>query len=77
LNAEQEFNAGDNAVHHISDANVIHVIGDLYVNLPIILKSEAGWKFGMSSAFHPHHHGRKPLYLSVRNAGRGRRFGGD
>jgi len=57
LNVEQEFNAGDNAVHHISDANVIHVIGDLYVNLPIILKSEAGWKIGMSSAFHPHHHG--------------------
>jgi len=57
LSEPTEFNAGDNAVHHISDANVIHVIGEIYVNLPIILKSDSGWKVGMSSVFHPHHHG--------------------
>lgn len=57
LSIEPEFNAGDNAVHHISDANVIHVVGDVYVNLPIILKSNKGWKVGSTSAFHVHHHG--------------------
>lgn len=57
LSIEPEFNAGDNAVHHISDANAIHVIGDLYVHLPIILKSADGWKFGTTATFHPHHHG--------------------
>jgi F-type H+-transporting ATPase subunit a len=57
VNAEKEFNAGDNAVHHISDANAIHVIGDTYIHLPVILKSAAGWKFTTTSSFHPHHHG--------------------
>jgi F-type H+-transporting ATPase subunit a len=56
INAPQPFNAGDNAVHHISDANLIHVFGELYVNLPVILKSEKGWSFMSSGAFHPHHH---------------------
>lgn len=57
LNAPTEFNAGDNAVHHISDANAIHLIGDAYLNLPIILKSDAGWKLGTTGVFHAHHHG--------------------
>ncbi len=57
VNAPQAFNAGDNAVHHIADANAIHIIGDVYVPLPIILKSADGWKTGTTSVFHPHHHG--------------------
>lgn len=57
VNAPTEFNAGDNAVHHISDANAIHVIGDTYIHLPVILKSDAGWKFTTTASFHPHHHG--------------------
>ena len=57
LSVEQAFNAGENAVHHISDANAIHIVGDLYFPLPVILKSEAGWKFTSSSSFHAHHHG--------------------
>lgn len=56
INAPQEFNAGDNAVHHISDANLIHVFGEMYVNLPVILKSEKGWSVMTTAAFHPHHH---------------------
>ncbi|MBL7826338.1 MAG: F0F1 ATP synthase subunit A [Saprospiraceae bacterium] len=56
INAPQEFNAGDNAVHHISDANIIHVFGDIYFHLPVILKSEKGWSFMTTKAFHPHHH---------------------
>lgn len=61
LSIEPEFNAGDNAVHHISDANVIHVTGDIYVNLPVILKSANGWKVGTTSMFHAHHHGNGDL----------------
>ena len=54
--APEEFNAGDNAVHHISDANLIHVFGETYFNLPVILKSEKGWTVMTTAAFHPHHH---------------------
>jgi F-type H+-transporting ATPase subunit a len=52
-----EFNAGETAVHHIADANAIHVFGDFYINLPVILKSAEGWKLGTTAMFHPHHHG--------------------
>lgn len=55
IHAEQAFNAGDNAVHHISDANIIHVWGEIYFNLPVILKSEKGWSVMSSGSFHPHH----------------------
>lgn len=55
---EAEFNAGDNAVHHIADANAIHLWGDSYINLPVILYApEYGWKFSTTAAFHAHHHG--------------------
>jgi len=54
----EEFNAGDNAVHHISDANAIHVVGDFYFHLPCILYAPSnGWTIGTTAAFHPHHHG--------------------
>lgn len=56
INAPKEFNAGENAVHHISDANVINIIGEWYFHLPVILKDERGWTVTTSSAFHPHHH---------------------
>lgn len=55
---EGEFNAGETAVHHIADANAIHVIGDFYIPLPCILYAPAsGWTLTMTSAFRPHHHG--------------------
>jgi len=57
ISAEKPFNAGDNAVHHISDANVIHIFGETYLNLPAILKTENGWHVFSTSALHPHHHG--------------------
>lgn len=59
---EEEFNAGDNAVHHISDANAIHVIGDTYVHLPCILYAPGhGWTVTSTAAFHAHHHGNGTL----------------
>lgn len=58
LSVEPEFNAGDNAVHHIADANAIHVIGDTYINLPCILYAPGhGWKLTTTAAFDAHHHG--------------------
>jgi F-type H+-transporting ATPase subunit a len=58
VNEEKPFDAGENAVHHISDANAIHIIGDVYVPLPFILYApQHGWSYGLTSAFHPHHHG--------------------
>ncbi len=55
---EGEFNAGETAVHHIADANAIHVFGDIYFHLPCILYAPGhGWTLTTTSAFHPHHHG--------------------
>lgn len=58
VNEEVPFNAGDNAVHHIADANAIHLLGDTYLPLPCILYAPGhGWKFSTTSMFHAHHHG--------------------
>jgi len=55
---EGEFNAGETAVHHIADANAIHVIGDIYIPLPCFLYAPSqGWTITTTSAFHAHHHG--------------------
>ena len=58
VSEETEFSAGDNAVHHIADANAIHLWGNSYINLPVILYApEHGWKVSTTGAFHAHHHG--------------------
>jgi F-type H+-transporting ATPase subunit a len=55
---EGEFNAGETAIHHIADANAIHIFGDLYLHLPCILYAPGhGWTLTTTSAFHAHHHG--------------------
>lgn len=55
---EGEFNAGETAVHHIADANTIHLFGDFYIPLPCILYAPGhGWTLTTTSSFHPHHHG--------------------
>jgi len=61
LSEEQEFNAGDNAVRHIADANAMQILGDVYFNLPIILQSADGWKVGTTAVFQAHHHGNGEL----------------
>ncbi|MFN9799358.1 MAG: hypothetical protein ACK54P_05015, partial [Bacteroidota bacterium] len=33
----EKFSPGDMIMHHISDAHQIHIIGDLYIPLPVIL----------------------------------------
>ena len=53
-----EYNAGDVAVHHIADANAVHIFGDLYLHLPCFLYAPGhGWTVTTTSAFNPHHHG--------------------
>ncbi|MBV6439914.1 MAG: ATP synthase subunit a [Saprospiraceae bacterium] len=55
---EGEFNAGETAIHHIADANAVHIFGNLYLHLPCILYAPGhGWTLTTTSAFHPHHHG--------------------
>jgi F-type H+-transporting ATPase subunit a len=54
---EGEFDAGATAIHHIADANAIHIFGDFYLHLPCILYAPGhGWTLTTTSAFHPHHH---------------------
>lgn len=58
LSEEPEFNAGDNAVHHIADANALHIFGDTYLHLPCILYApDHGWTLTTTAAFDAHHHG--------------------
>ena len=55
---EGEFNAGETAIHHIADANAIHIFGDIYLHLPCFLYvPDQGWTITTTAAFHPHHHG--------------------
>lgn len=55
---EGEFNAGETAIHHIADANAIHIFGDIYLHLPCILYAPGhGWTLTTTAAFHAHHHG--------------------
>ena len=58
LSAEEEFDAGKNAVHHIADANAIHIFGETYFHLPCILYAPGyGWTLTSTAAFRAHHHG--------------------
>ena len=56
---ESKFNAGEYIVHHISDAHSVHLWGkasegipEVSIPLPIILWTDNGLVFFMSSAFH-------------------------
>ncbi len=56
---DKPFNASENAIHHIADANAIHIYGDLYFHLPCFLYApKSGWTILSSTAkFRPHDHG--------------------
>ncbi|MFN4081239.1 MAG: F0F1 ATP synthase subunit A [Saprospiraceae bacterium] len=58
VNDPKEFDAGEFAVHHISDANAVHIFGDLYLHLPCILYAPGyGWTVTTTASFAAHHHG--------------------
>src|SRR5690554_5436363 len=48
-----KFNAGEMIMHHIADAHEIHLIGDLAIYLPVIVKTDNGWDvFSSSHLYH-------------------------
>ncbi len=55
---EKGFDPTATAFHHISDANVFHIYGNLYLPLPCILYAPGqGWSSFMASKFDIHEHG--------------------
>lgn len=52
---DEPFNAGNMIIEHIADAHDIHLFGDVSIPLPVILMSDKGLHFFMSSAFHHGH----------------------
>ena len=56
---EEGFNAGEMIMHHIGDANAFHIVGDIYIPLPVIIynKTEGSWFIGLSTDFDLDHHG--------------------
>ena len=56
---EEGFNAGEMIMHHIGDANAFHLVGDIYIPLPVIIynKTEGSWFTGLSTEFDLDHHG--------------------
>ncbi len=56
--AGEEFNVGEVALHHIANANAVHIFGDWYLHLPAILYAPGhGWSAFLTSKFDAHHHG--------------------
>src|SRR5690554_1080879 len=53
---EEPFKAGEMIMHHIADAHEIHLIGDLYIYLPVILYTDNGFKVFSSSNFYSNKH---------------------
>lgn len=64
--SEGKFNAGEMIIHHIQDAHSIHLVGDLTLPLPCIVKTEKGWDFFSSAVFMDEHHGFTRQYFSNR-----------
>ena len=56
---EEGFNAGEMIMHHIGDANAFHIVGDIYIPLPVIIynKNKGSWFTGLSTDFDLDHHG--------------------
>lgn len=48
----EEFKAGEMIMHHIADAHEIHIIGNIAVYLPVIVKAEDGWHVFSSAHFY-------------------------
>ncbi len=54
----EEFEPAITAFHHIGDANVFHLYGDIYLPLPVILYAPTqGWSFFMANKFDLGEHG--------------------
>jgi F-type H+-transporting ATPase subunit a len=61
-NSDGNFNAGEMIMHHIQDAHKIHIVGDFAIYLPIILKTDNGFKIFSSSHFY---HNKKNAEITL------------
>jgi F-type H+-transporting ATPase subunit a len=50
------FDPGQLIMHHIADDHVWHIVNHVQVPLPVILKTDKGFEFFMSSKFYDEHH---------------------
>ena len=50
----EEFKAGEMITHHIADAHVIHLFGNVHIPLPCFIWTEQGLDVFLSSEFHYH-----------------------
>ena len=48
---KEKFNAGEMILEHVADSHEWHLAGNYSVPLPVILKSDKGWDFFLSSGF--------------------------
>jgi len=56
--SEEKFNMSEMIMHHISDAHAIHIVGDIYIPLPVIAYNKnAGLDFFMSNNLYDVEHG--------------------
>ncbi len=54
----KKFNAGEMIMHHIADAHEIHIVGNLAIYLPVIVKGPEGFEvFSSSNFYHNEKHG--------------------
>lgn len=53
---EKNFDAGKMIMHHIADDHFWHIVGHVSVPLPVILYTDKGMEFFMSSHFNDEHH---------------------
>jgi F-type H+-transporting ATPase subunit a len=59
---EGKFKAGEMIMHHISDAHEIHIIGEIYIYLPVMLKTDDGLEiFSSSHFYHNEQHTVNPV----------------
>lgn len=56
VSLEHPFDAGQMIMHHIGDAHSWHIVGHFSVPLPVIIKTDKGFEFFMSSVFNSEDH---------------------
>ena len=63
---EEEFEPTEVIMEHIADAHDWHIVGDLSLPLPVILYTDKGFEFFLSSQFHHGEHDYQGTYYTYR-----------
>lgn len=74
VTAEEKFKPGDMIIHHISDAHQIHLIGHLYIPLPVILLHDGHLDVFSSANFWDGFNDKGELKFKPYTAGSGVRY---